>query len=119
MPNQSLPSESRSGTVSPPGPAEFRRPDDWVRSVPAPQGVRSSSPGTFELVRADGGVLVQLLDGAGALLAFSETYKDMAAAVKGVEAMRDCAATSHISDRTALTPEPAGTAGTAGGTAEP
>jgi uncharacterized protein YegP (UPF0339 family) len=76
------------------------------RSLPSP--FRNGTPtargsGTFELVRADGGrVLIRLLDGAGALLAVSESYQDVAAAVKGIETMREYAATSHISDRTAL-----------------
>ncbi|MEC5182263.1 YegP family protein [Arthrobacter sp. CG_A4] len=90
------------------GPAGFQRPDHPVPSAPTLDSGRSSPPGTFELVRADGGVLIRLLDGAGALLAFSGTYADIAAAVEGIETMRECAATSHISDRTAPAPEPAG-----------
>lgn len=111
MPNQSLPPSSRSGSIKPPAPAGFERPDDSVPSFPASDSRRSSSPGTFELVRAEGGVLIRLLDGTGALLAFSETYADIAAAVTGVETMRDCAATSHISVREASAPELAGTGG--------
>ena len=82
--------------------------------VPDPAGsgtvqaaeVRSpSTPGKFELVRADGGgYLIRILDGNGAVLALSRTYQDKAAAVRGVEAVRECAATSHISDQTAQAP---------------
>lgn len=79
MQHRSLPSPFRNGTPTPP------------------------SYGTFELVRADGGrVLIRLLDGAGALLAVSESYQDNAAAVKGIETVREYAATTHISDRTTL-----------------
>lgn len=75
---------ARSGTRA---PAEVRRP---------------SAPGKFELVRAAGdGFLIRILDGNGAVLALSRTYPDIAAAVQGVEAVRECAATSHISDQTA------------------
>ncbi|MDZ4090294.1 MAG: YegP family protein [Arthrobacter sp.] len=65
-----------------------------------------AAPGKFELVRADGGrFLIRILDGTGAVLARSGTYPDLAAAVEGVEAVRECAATSHISDQTAQTPD--------------
>ncbi|WP_024367229.1 YegP family protein [Arthrobacter sp. TB 26] len=85
-----------------------------VPRVPEPAGsgavqvaeVRSpSTPGKFELVRAEGGgYLIRILDGSGAVLALSRTYQDKTAAVRGVEAVRECAATSHISDQTARTP---------------
>ncbi|MCB5292569.1 YegP family protein [Arthrobacter sp. SO3] len=67
---------------------------------------RPSAPGKFELVRDDrGGFLIRILDGDGAVLALSRTYPDLAAVVEGVESVRECAATSHISDQTARTPE--------------
>jgi uncharacterized protein YegP (UPF0339 family) len=71
---------------------------------------RPSAPGKFEIVRVDGGRFrIRILDGNGAVLALSRTYPDIAAAVEGVEAVRECAATSHISDQTARPPgqEPA------------
>ncbi|MET3950526.1 hypothetical protein [Arthrobacter sp. UYEF36] len=81
--------------------------------VPAPAGSgtdqgadvrRPAAPGKFELVRADGGgFLIRILDGTGTVLALSGSYPDIAAAVEGVEAVRECAATSHISDQTART----------------
>lgn len=84
--------------------------------VPAPAGPDAvpvdelpwrSAPGTFEIVRADGGgFLLRLVDKNGTLLAFSRTYPDISAAVEGVEALREGAATSHISDQTARPPVP-------------
>ena len=66
-----------------------------------------SAPGKFEIVRADGGaVLIRMLDGNGAVLALSRAYPDIAAAVEGVEAVRECAAAAHISDETARSPAP-------------
>ena len=83
-PGPHVPAPARSGTI-----------EDL--EVPRP-----SSPGKFELVRADGGgFLIRILDGNGAVLALSRTYPDLASAVHGVEAVRECAATSHISDQTA------------------
>ena len=80
----------------PHGPAPAR-----TDTVQAPEVPRPSSPGKFEIVRADGGgFLLRILDGDMAVLALSRTYPDIAAAVKGVEAVRECAATSHISDQT-------------------
>ena len=80
----------------PHGPALARSDTDQTPKVPRP-----SSPGKFEIVRADGGgFLLRILDGDLAVLALSRTYPDIAAAVKGVEAVRECAATSHISDQT-------------------
>ena len=82
--------------------------------VPAPAGSDAvpvddlpwrSTPSTFEIVRADGGgFLLRLVDGNGMVLALSRTYPDISAAVRGVEAVRESAATSHISDQTALPP---------------
>lgn len=93
-------------------------------SVPAPAGSdavpidelpRRSTPSTFEIVRADGGgFLLRLVDGNGLMLALSRTYPDIPAAVKGVEAVREGAATSHISDQTALPPAPTGPGPTPG-----
>ncbi|WP_104173364.1 YegP family protein [Arthrobacter sp. Y81] len=84
--------------------------------VPAPAGPDAvpvdeipwrSTPGTFEIVRANGGgFLLRLVDGNGTVLAFSRTYPDISAAVKGVEAVREGAATSYISDQTARSPVP-------------
>lgn len=84
--------------------------------VPAPAGSDAvpvdklpcrSTPGTFEIVRADGGgFLLRLVDGNGTVLAFSRTYPDISAAVEGVEALREGAATSYISDQTARPPVP-------------
>lgn len=66
-----------------------------------------SAPGNFEIVRADGGgFLIRMLDGNGAVLALSRAYADIAAAVEGVETVRECAAAAHISDETALPPVP-------------
>ena len=66
---------------------------------------RPSGPGKFELVRADGGgFLIRILDGNGDLLALSGSYPDIAAAVRGVEVVRECAASAHISDQTAQAP---------------
>lgn len=74
-----------------------------------------STPSTFEIVRADGGgFLLRLVDGKGMMLVLSRTYPDIPAAVKGVEAVREGAATSHISDQTALPPVPAGPGPTPG-----
>ncbi|HSO92549.1 MAG TPA: hypothetical protein VLR70_15550 [Arthrobacter sp.] len=76
---------------------EPARPD----TVQVPEVPRPSSPGKFEIVRVDGGgFLIRILDGNMAVLALSRTYPDIAAAVKGVEAVRECAAASHISDQT-------------------
>jgi uncharacterized protein YegP (UPF0339 family) len=64
-----------------------------------------STPGTFEILRVDtGGFRLRLVDGNGIVLALSRTYPDINAAVEGVEAMREGAATSHISDQTARSP---------------
>ena len=83
------PAPGRSGPL---GRAEIRRP---------------SAPGKFEIVRADGGaVLIRMLDGNGAVLALSRAYPDIAAAVEGVAAVRECAAAAHISDETARSPAP-------------
>ena len=80
---------ARSGR---PGRAEIRRP---------------SAPGKFEIVRVDGGAVhIRMLDGNGAVLALSPAYPDIAAAVEGVEAVRECAAAAHISDETARSPAP-------------
>ncbi|MDN4643204.1 YegP family protein [Arthrobacter sp. PsM3] len=74
-------------------------------TVQAAEAQRPSAPGKFELVRDDrGAFLIRILDGNGAVLALSRTYPDLAAAVEGVESVRECAATSHISDQTARTP---------------
>lgn len=63
--------------------------------------VRWPSPGAFELVRVDAGrILLRILDGNGMILALSGTYPDIDAAVNGVEAVREAAASSHISDQT-------------------
>lgn len=68
---------------------------------------RSFAPGKFEIVRGvGGGFLIRMLDGNGAVLALSEAYRDIAAAVEGVEAVRECAAAAHISDETARPPVP-------------
>lgn len=98
-----------------PAPA---RPD----TARVPEVPRPSSPGKFEIVRVDGGgFLLRILDGNMAVLALSKTYPDIAAAVKGVEAVRECAATSHISDQTdgsldaGLTPTETGPARLAAG----
>jgi hypothetical protein len=40
------------------------------------------------------------------VLALSRAYPDIAAAVEGVESVRECAAAAHISDETARTPAP-------------
>jgi uncharacterized protein YegP (UPF0339 family) len=74
-------------------------------AIPAYEVPRRSTPGTFEIVRVDGGgFLLRLLDGDGTVLALSRIYSDISAAVKGVEAVREAAATSHISDQTARQP---------------
>ncbi len=82
-----------------------------VAAPPGPSAVqpgevsRPSGPGKFELVRADGGgFLIRILDGTGAVPALSGSYQDIAAAVRGVEVVRECAATAHISDQTAQAP---------------
>lgn len=68
---------------------------------------RSPEPGKFEIVRVDGGkFIIRMLDGNGAVLALSRAYPDIAAAVHGVEAVRECAAAAHISDGTARSPAP-------------
>lgn len=78
-------------------------------AVPIVEPSWRSTPNTFEIVRADGGgLLLRLVDGNGMVLALSRTYPDISAAVKGVEAVREGAATSHISDQTALPPVPTG-----------
>jgi uncharacterized protein YegP (UPF0339 family) len=75
-------------------------------TVQAAEVRRPSAPGKFELVRVDGGGFqIRILDGNGAVLALSRTYPDKAAAVEGVESVRECAATSHISDQTAPAPD--------------
>ncbi|WP_258074155.1 YegP family protein [Arthrobacter sp. Y81] len=74
-------------------------------AVPVDELPWRSTPGTFEIVRVDGGgFLLRLVDGNGMVLALSRTYPDISAAVKGVEAVREGAATSHISDQTARPP---------------
>lgn len=84
-------------------------------AVPVDELPRRSTPGTFEIVCADGGgFLLRLVDGNGMVLALSRTYPDISAAVKGVEAVREGAATSHISDQTALPPVPTGPGRTPG-----
>lgn len=66
-----------------------------------------SGAGALELVRVEGGrILIRILDGTGAVLALSPAHLDTAAAVIGVEALRECAATSHISDQTGLVLQP-------------
>jgi uncharacterized protein YegP (UPF0339 family) len=76
-------------------------------AVPVPELAVRSTPGTSEIVRVDGGgFLLRLVDGDGMVLALSRTYPDLSAAVKGVEAVREGAATSHISDQTARPPAP-------------
>lgn len=80
-----------------------------ARSVPHKVAVirRPSAPGKFEIVRVDGGgFLIRMLDGNGAVLALSRAYPDIAAAVHGVETVRECAAAAHISDETARSPAP-------------
>lgn len=80
-----------------------------ARSVPhkVPGIRRPSAPGKFEIVRVDGdGFLIRMLDGNGAVLALSRAYPDIAAAVQGVEAVRECAAAAHISDETERSPAP-------------
>ena len=80
-----------------------------ARSVPhkVAKTRRPSAPGKFEIVRVDGGgFLIRMLDGNGAVLALSRAYPDIAAAVEGVESVRECAAAAHISDETARTPAP-------------
>lgn len=80
-----------------------------ARSVPhkVAEIRRPSAPGKFEIVRVDGGgFLIRMLDGNGAVLALSRAYPDIAAAVEGVESVRECAAAAHISDETARTPAP-------------
>lgn len=84
-------------------------------AVPVDELPRRSTPGTFEIVCADGGgFLLRLVDGNGMVLALSRTHPDISAAVKGVEAVREGAATSHISDQTALPPVPTGPGRTPG-----
>ena len=78
-----------------------------ARAVPVDELPWRSTPGTFEIVRADGGgFLLRLVDGNGTVLALSRTYPDISAAVEGVEALREGAATSYISDQTARPPVP-------------
>ena len=78
-------------------------------AVPISELPCRSTPGTFEIVRVDGGgFLLRLVDGNGMVLATSRTYPDISAAVKGVEAVRESAATSHISDETVRHPVPTG-----------
>ncbi|WP_427174703.1 hypothetical protein [Arthrobacter sp. 92] len=56
--------------------------------------------GIFELVAAGNGVRIRIVNGAGEVLAVSESLRDTAAAVGGVSEIRDLAASAHISDRT-------------------
>ena len=93
--------------------AHFYRSRPFVPASAGPDAVPvhelpwRSTPGTFEIVRVDGGgFLLRLVDRDGMVLALSRTYPDISAAVKGVEAVREGAATSHISDQTALPPVP-------------
>ncbi len=82
---------------SPPRSAAQRAPARQSAALAqAPSGA-----GTLELVRVEGGrILIRILDGTGAVLALSPSCPDTAAALEGVEAPREYAATSHISDRT-------------------
>jgi uncharacterized protein YegP (UPF0339 family) len=95
------------------------RPEPLLRIVPAVEAPdasgaahpseirRRTGPGSFELVHIDGGgCLLRLLDGNGTLVALSGTYPDIDAAVHGVEAVREYAASSHISDRTLTAERP-------------
>jgi uncharacterized protein YegP (UPF0339 family) len=95
------------------------RPEPLLRIVPAlaapdvsgaarPSAIRRRTvPGSFELVHIDGGgCLLRLLDGNGALVALSGTYPDIDAAVHGVEAVREYAASSYILDRTLTADRP-------------
>ncbi len=103
--SQGLPSAAKSALVYRgrplvPAPAG---PD----AVPVDELPWRSTPGTFEIVRVDGGgFLLRLVDGDGKVLALSRTYADISAAVEGVEALREGAATSYISDQTARPPVP-------------
>ena len=103
-------------SLGPPSAAKGAHASRGRPLVPAPAGPGTapvdelpwrSTPGTFEIVRADGGgFLLRLVDGNGTVLAFSRTYPDISAAVEGVEALREGAATSYISDQTARPPVP-------------
>lgn len=110
MPHLSVPSRFRNQT-RPSVSAAARGPNSLTGGpVPDDEDRRAFTQGAFELVAAEGGgVLIRLLDSAGALLVFSRTYPDLAAAVLGVEAVRECAATAHITDRTAVSRQPGGT----------
>ena len=100
----------------PHGPARTvpHAPPQTVPHAPAQSGPlkvaeirRPTGPGKFEIVRVDGGgFLIRMLDGNGAVLALSRAYPGIAAAVEGVEAVRECAAAAHISDETARCPAP-------------
>lgn len=83
---------------SPPRSAAQRAPARQSAALAqAPPGA-----GALELVRVDGGrIRIRILDGTGAVLALSPSCPDTAAALEGVEALREYAATSHISDQTA------------------
>ena len=82
---------------SPPRSAAQRAPARQSAALAqAPSGA-----GTLELVRVEGGrILIRILDGTGAVLALSPSCPDTAAALEGVEALREYAATAHISDQT-------------------
>jgi hypothetical protein len=65
-----------------------------------------SGAGALELLRDAGGrIRIRILDGTGAVLALSPDYPDTAAVLEGVEALREYAATSHVSDQTGPHPE--------------
>ena len=58
--------------------------------------------GHFELVTApDGTCRVKLIDAGGSELAVSGPYRDRKAAVRGIDAFREVAATAVIKDHTA------------------
>jgi hypothetical protein len=84
------------------------RPRSAAQRAPVRQSVAlaRSGAGALELLRDDGGrIRIRILDGTGAVLALSPSFPDTAAALKGVEALREYAATSHVSDQTAPHPE--------------
>ncbi|GAP56280.1 hypothetical protein AHiyo6_28450 [Arthrobacter sp. Hiyo6] len=60
--------------------------------------------GIFELVSADNGVRIRIVNGAGDVLAVSGTFRDTTAAVAGISDIRELAASAHISDRTTASP---------------
>jgi len=63
--------------------------------------------GHFELVTdPDGSCRVKLIDRQGRELAVSAPYGDRKAAVRGINAFRDVAATAAIKDRTSSAPGP-------------